>query len=102
MTNEELFNLLESLEIPVALNNFDEPNIELPFIVYSNLPTDTFKADDLVYTSLNNYNVFLCSSKKDIALEEKIERIFNNNHIPFEKEENYLESEKIYQIEYTI
>lgn len=102
MNNKEVFEMLKEMGIPVTLNKFDKPDVPLPFIIYNNNPTDTFKADDLVYSKQYNYIVFLCSDIKNTELEENLETIFNKYHMPYDKDEDYIDSEKIYQVEYTI
>lgn len=101
MSNKEIFDLLKTTDLQVAYDHFDY-KIEPPFIIYKDDDPDTFKADDKVYKKLNNFIVFLVTNKKDVSIEEKIEEIFDDNFIPYEKTTDYIEGERIYQIEYTI
>lgn len=102
MNEEELYTLLGTLNIPYAYDHFPDDDTIPPFILYRNDDTDTFKADDKVLKKFNNYIVDLVTIKKDVDLEEQLETIFNDNYIPFDKFEDYIESEKIYQIRYLI
>lgn len=104
----ELYDLLKTIEvseghlIDVAYNRFTTPNQEPPFIVYFIDSYSTLKADDKVHSQENNYIVDLCVNVKNVELENKIEKLFNDNYLPYDKEENYLDSERMYQIRYFI
>lgn len=109
MTEADLFNLLKKMEIPVAYNKFDINNsiyngkeVKPPFILYKFETIDSFNADDKTYYYENNYVIDLVTEKKDLELEQKLETILNNNNIAFEKNEDYIETERIFQISYSI
>lgn len=105
MSEEELYTLLTSISgfsNKVAYDHFTEPNITPPFILYRNTDSTTIKADDKVALRENEYIVDLITILKDSALEKTLEALFNDNYIPFDKEEDFIESEKIYQIRYFI
>lgn len=93
--------LLDQLEIPVAYDHFKE-KINPPFVAYREIKPESFMADDYNYFNYLSFEVELGTSKKDIELESKIETLFFNNKIPFEKEEDWDEQEKFYRIIYTI
>lgn len=101
MSNKEIYNLLKNMNLEVAYDHFNN-KIEPPFIIYVDDDPDTFKADDKVYKKINNYSVYLVTSKKDVLLEEQLEELFDNNHIPYDKTQSFIDDERIYQIEYTI
>lgn len=101
MTQNELYNLLKSTGLPVAYHHFDEqPN--LPYIVYLFTYSSNFGAEDRVYQKIDNYQVELYSEKKDLAREQLIENLFDENDIYYDKSETYIESEKMYQVIYEI
>ena len=107
MSEKELFDLLctVSTTMPVAYDHFEEypdHKIKPPFIVYRNTDTFTQKAEDVTWQKWNNYIVDLATETKDTSLEATIETLFTNNGIPFDKEENYIDEERIYQIRYFI
>ena len=102
MSESELFTLLNTLHLPVAYDHFTTPNLIPPFILYRNTDTTTFKADDKTYKRINNYIVDLVTEIKDTDLEESVEKLFNDNFLPFDKEEDWIDSERIYQIRYFI
>lgn len=102
MEESQLFTLLSTLNIPVAYDHFTSKNISVPFVLYRNNNTDTFKADDKSYFKNREYIIDLCTDKKDIVAETNLETLLDNNHLPFDKEEDFIESENIYQIRYFI
>lgn len=103
----ELYELLKTIrvdenQLPIAYHHFTTPNQVPPFIVYSIESYDSLKADDKVHCLINNYLVDLCTDIKNESLELQIEQLFDDNHIPYDKEESYIDSERIYQIRYFI
>lgn len=101
MTNKEIFELLKTLGMLVAYDHFDR-KVEPPFIIYRDDTPETFKADDKVYKKINSYIIDLITDKKDVELEETLETLLNDNCIPYDKTSDFIDDEKIYQIEYTI
>lgn len=101
MTYTELYTLLQTLQIPVAYDHFNN-KVETPFIVYNLNGLDTFGADDGVYYKENRYAIYLITDTKDTTLEDSIESLFETNNIFYDKNETYLDSERTYQIVYTI
>lgn len=108
MTQDELGDLLSTIEISegvniaVAYDHFTTPNQVPPFIVYFIDSVTTLKADDKVHSQENNFIVDLCEDVKNVELENKIEKLFNDNYLPYDKEEDYLDSERMYQIRYFV
>ena len=62
-------------------------------------PTMVF-ADDTNYQRIVQLNIELYTSNKDFELEESLEQILKDNNLTYYKEENYIDSEKLYQIAY--
>lgn len=107
MEASKLYELLLSLDLPVAYNHFVEDSsnklVNPPFIIYDMKKPDNFYADDKNYFVSNHYIVYLVTEKKDLNLESKLETLFFDNSIPFDKGDgDYIESERIYQIDYSI
>lgn len=113
MSEQELYTLLSSLPlsesplitIKVAYDHFEDnvgSKVMPPFILYRNTDSTTFKADDKVHYQENNYIVDLITEVKDTVLESKLETLLNNNYLPYDKQEDYLADERIYQIRYFI
>ena len=93
--------MLRTINISVAYDHFilsDAERIEPPFILYKNADSPRFKADDQVYFKTKQYQVDLVTDYKDIDLEDILEEVFEENHIPWDKMEVYIDSEKIFQV----
>ena len=102
--HKELFDLLKTLNIPVAYDHFDsDKNIALPFMVYREQIPEIFRADDITYYQAFNFEIELATDKKDVALERQIEGLLTNNKIPYDKSDEIWDNdEKIYHIFYEI
>lgn len=101
MTLDELGNILEVAGIPVAYSHFkDEQN--LPFICYKESFTRNFKADDRVYKKRTFVDVELYTKYKDQSIENKVEQTLNDNNIPWDVVETFVEDEKVFQRVYEI
>lgn len=74
----------------------------LPFICYLCTQTDNFVADNKVHTVLQSVDIELYSALKDTASETKIETLLNSNNIVWDKYEEYITDENVYEVIYTI
>lgn len=101
---KSLFDLLKTLNIPVAYDHFDSnKNVSPPFIAYREIGTDTFKADSITYYRPHEYEIELVTSKKDVTLQNQIEDLLTTNNIPYDYyNEVWDEEEKIYHNFYEI
>lgn len=104
MKHEELYKILLSLNIPVAYDHFDDnKTLEPPFMAYREKVPDTVNADNINFYSFNKFEIELVTSKKDVALENKVSSLLTKNSISFEKSEEIWDSqEKIYHIFFDI
>ena len=96
-----LSGILSETGLPIARNSFLKP-IQPPYIVYVFSHSNNFVADSKVYLKRENYRVELYTDKKDIALEEKLEGIFDKYGIVYDKTETYIQSEKLLEVMYEI
>lgn len=99
MTQEELYALLETIGIPIAERVFDEA-VSPPFAVYYRDGDEKVYADDKVYIKNQNFVLELYVDYKMPELEERIEKLFDDNEIPYEVDEVYLPDEKMREIIY--
>lgn len=106
MTLSELYTLLKSItgfESKVTYRAWPEGKApQLPFICYLERGTNNFKADGKVYQKITYVDVELYTSKKEPAAEELIEQLFDDNDIPWDKSEIYIDSEHCFEIVYEI
>ena len=54
-------------------------------------------ADNKVHIPIENVQIELYTSKKDLDAEAKVNAVLNENEIPFETSESFIESEGLYQ-----
>ena len=111
MSDKELFDLLKTITIgsepiDVFYDHYvptpEKPTCPPSFILYRNYETLTLKADDKVHYQNNKYIVDLILQVPNVNVEEQLETLFNNNYLPYDKEEDYIADERIYQIRYFI
>lgn len=104
MEHKEIYNLLKTLNIPVAYNFFKaKENVIPPFIAYRESSPETFKADGMTYYCPYNFEIELVTDKKDVELEKTIEELLTNNGIPYDKSDEVWDTDqKIYHNFYEI
>lgn len=103
MKVKQIYDMLLTLNIPVAYDHFiTDDNIAPPFITYRNVDNNYLKADNINYHKIPNYIIDLVTDIKDTVKEELIETLLDNNELPYDKMEDYIGSEKTYQIRYFI
>lgn len=104
MKHKDIFNMLKTLNIPVAYDHFnDNKTINPPFVVYREVSPDVFDADGITYYRPYNFEIELITDKKDVALESSIEELLTNNNLPYDIDsEVWDEEEKIYHNFYNI
>ena len=106
MTIAELNILLQTLpgmEGKVAYRAFPkDEDPELPYIAYLITNSDNFYADNYVFATGDEIDIELYSKLKNKELERKIEELLNNNEIPWERDDTYIDDEEVYETIYTI
>ena len=104
MTHKQVFDMLKTLNIPVAYDHFDSnKEVQPPFIAYREISPETFKADGITYYRPYEFEIELITEKKDVSLEGQVETLLTNNKIPYDREnEIWDEDEQIYHNFYEI
>ena len=101
MKKDEWFPFLSSLGLPCAYHHFEEGHSPAPpFLVYWFPASQNYGADNLVYHRGSQVRLELYTEKKDLEIEEKIEAKLDSHSLFFDKEETYLDTEKLYQVIY--
>lgn len=103
MTLPELKELLNTVLPMVAYHHWEvgqEP--ELPYILYYADEDNNFYADDLVYYDGCGVTIEVYSEQKDVELENKMKKLLNDNELPYESYESFLDSENMYLKAYEI
>jgi hypothetical protein len=96
-----LAQILGEAGIPVARGGFKKAQAP-PYIVYVFSHSSNYAADSKVYVKRDNYQVELYTEKKDIALEEILEGIFDAHGLFYDKTETQLESEGLIEVLFEI
>lgn len=104
MTLFELKELLEDLNIPIQYRTFKVCEAPpLPWILYYVIDNDpTLKADNSNYFKRSSVAIELYADEKDLALEERLEKILEDNFFEYDMAETYIESEFMYETIYEI
>lgn len=101
MTYKEIASMIESIGLPFAYYQFSDDTAEAPpFVVFFYSQTADQYADDLNYQRIEQLNIELYTSEKDFELEARIEKLLSDHGLTYYREENYIDSEKMYQIAY--
>lgn len=101
MSYESIASMIESFGLPYAYYQFPEgTGQEPPFVVFFYSNIDDVYADDSNYQRIVTLNIELYTREKDFEHEETIETALADNGLSYYKEENYIDSEKMYQIAY--
>lgn len=104
MSLEELFNVLNGISTfqgKVAYRCFPVGNApDLPFICYLETETNNVFADNKVRKVIRGINIELYTETKEPLTEEALEEALSNANISWNKYEQYIDSERCYQITY--
>jgi hypothetical protein len=101
MTQAELYQALKSIGFPVAYGSFTNP-VTPPFITYQFAYTSDLIADNINYVPIENFQVELYTTKKDLVAEQKVQDKLKELGLPYRKFETWLDEEKMFQILYEI
>ena len=103
MTHEDIVEMLEETGLPLAYDHFCEgESPDPPFICFLFPQSDNFSADNIVYAEFQNLNVELYTDEKDPELEDRLEAIFTSHELFWQKSEVWIETEKLYEVLYTM
>ena len=102
MTLSELVQILKTTGFPVAYSHFQGPPPSIPFITYVEVGSDNMHADNRTWQRVRNINIELYTDKKDLVAEAKVEALLDENEIPYQSYEVYIDSEKVFQKTYQI
>ena len=93
--------ILDELGLPYRFHHFEvEEAVAPPFSVWMITETRNVYADGIVYHTTEIVAIELYTDSKNFLLEEKLEGILEKYSIQWEKEEYYIESERLYETVY--
>lgn len=103
MTHKEIIALVAEMGIPYAYHHFAEgESPDPPFICFLYPNAVQFGADNKVYHSDTAVDIELYTDEKNPELEETVETVLTDHDIYFEKSEVWIDSEKLYEVLYSI
>ncbi|MGN4668658.1 hypothetical protein ACTFRP_23400 [Bacillus cereus group sp. MYBK234-1] len=101
MTLGELKEILEATGYPVAYSHFTEtPGVPVPsppYVCYFVDGSPNMAADNKAYHKINDVNIELYTTKKDLVAEAKLEQVLDDHEIPYDSYGTFIESEKLFQ-----
>lgn len=101
MTYKEVASMVESFGLPYAYYQFPEGTAQpTPFVVFFFKNSTDLYAENSNYQHKEVLNIELYTSEKDFDIEAVIEEFINDYGLTYYKEENYIDSEKMWQTAY--
>ena len=101
MTYKGISTMIESIGFPFAYYQFPEGTSQAPpYVVFFYSNIDDLYADESNYQRIAQLNIELYTAEKDFESEAAVEAVLAENDLTYYKEENYIDSEKLYQIAY--
>lgn len=98
---DRLVELLKTINLPFAYHHFAEGESPAPpFVVYILPEHHHFSADGRIYHKSLSVQVELYANKKDIALEQQVERVLEERDVYYQKASVWIESEELYETIY--
>ncbi|MBG9618043.1 MULTISPECIES: hypothetical protein [Bacillus cereus group] len=104
VTLGEFIKILEATGYPVAYSHFTATPgnsvPEPPYICFLVDGSANLMADNKVYHKINDLNIELYTTKKDLVAEAKLEKVLDDREIPYDSYGIFIESEKLFQKTY--
>lgn len=94
MTNNDIGEMLRSTGLPVYYDHARQ-GAKLPYITYTT-SSDNFFADNRTYSKVTSLRAVLYTAVKSTDLEETIEAVFEDNDIPWNRDEVYETSSEVF------
>ena len=100
---DNLIARMEEMGIPFAYDHFAEgESPEPPFICFLSPGSDNFAADGRVYFKVRQIHIELYTDEKNPETESWVETVLDGHGIFYDKTEVWIESEKLYEVLYSI
>ena len=102
MTYDEITEMLEQADLPLAYDHFAEGEAPAPhFLIFLFPRSDNFSADGRVYQKIDELNIELYTDLKQPDVEAQLEAVLNQHEIVYNKSEVWIPDEKLYEVLYT-
>lgn len=101
MTRKDVATMVSAVGIPYAYYQFDSQTAkEPPFICFFYGSNEDLIADNTNYQKIERLYIELYTDTKDINLEQTVEGILNNWGLVYTKDEEHIQSERLYEVVY--
>lgn len=100
MNQIQVVEMLNSLSIP-SYYGFAPVGTEIPFLIIHSEQPDNFTADNTVYVEKWNFRIDLYTRFKELTLETEIKELLNTNGITWEKTEEYISNQEVWEVEFS-
>lgn len=92
---------LEKIGLPFGYRQFTEDEVvPPPYILWYFDDSNNFFADDVLYQHIYELDIELYTGEKDFELERKLETILKDLGLTWQKEEQWIESESMFEVLY--
>lgn len=103
MSYEEIFEMMQEIGLPFAYHHFAEgESPDPPFVLFLSPGENTFSADNLMYHSFKDIDIELYTDEKSPETEQHVEEILLQHNIYYTKMETWIESERLYEVLYSM
>ena len=99
MTLSEVKMMLKELGIDVKYR-YSKKVLSPPYIPYYRVGSNAYYADGVTYFASSPIIIELYADDIDILLEERLESLLKEKGLAWEKDEDWIASENMYQITY--
>lgn len=94
--------MVSEIGVPYAYYQFpDETDQSPPFVCFFFTGSDDLKADNTNYQRIRPLAIELYTDNKDFALEQTVENVLNQRGLVYDREESYIDSERMNMVVYT-
>ena len=98
MTYTDIAKMKEQMHLPFAYHHFERDKAQpLPYFVFYYDGRSDFSADNHAYQKIVEVTLELYSNQKDFKSESQIESVLERNDIVYDKTEEYISSEKMFE-----
>ena len=98
---DDLMTLMTEIGLPFAYDHFAEGEaVNPPFITFLMPSSDNFSADGIVYLKVDVVHIELYTDEKNPETEQMVETVLDAHGIFYDKNETWIESEKLYEVLY--
>lgn len=101
MTYQQIASMVSEIGVPTAYYQFPEGTDQAcPFVCFFFTGSDDLKADNSNYQRIRPLAIELYTDAKDFTLEQTVENVLNQHGHVYDREESYIDSERMNMVVY--